>query len=60
VIAYLANNRGPISAAAVARGFKQGKKVEKKIEAVLASLARLGHVVPRDDGYEFGGRRITA
>ena len=42
VMAALAAAIGPVSPIALATTFRQGKKVEKKVEAVLASLARMG------------------
>jgi len=40
-----------ISAAALARRFAQGKRVEKKVEEVLTTLALLGQAERVDDGY---------
>ena len=48
VFAALVASSKPVDATAMATTFRQGKRVEKKITAVLQSLARLGHVATRD------------
>jgi hypothetical protein len=48
----LPNASTPLDGAAIAAGFRQGKRVEKKIAAVLLSLARLGHVVMANARFE--------
>jgi hypothetical protein len=48
VFATLVASSKPVDATAIATTFRQGKRVEKKIAAVLQSLARLGHVATRD------------
>jgi hypothetical protein len=58
VFAALAGAGAPIDAATIATSFKQGKKVEKKVTAVLMSLARLGHVAS-NDGERFAIRRVA-
>jgi hypothetical protein len=44
VMAALAAANGPLDAAALAAGFRQGKRVEKAVHATLLSLHRLGHL----------------
>jgi hypothetical protein len=39
---------GPLDAQTIARGFRQGTKIEPAVGRVLASLARLGHVHTSD------------
>jgi hypothetical protein len=58
VFAALAGAGTAVDAATIASGFKQGKKVEKKVTAVLMSLARLGHVAS-NDGERFAIRRAA-
>ena len=57
VFAALAQAGGPIDAAAIAAKFRKTKTTESKIAGVLASLARLGHVVT--DGKTFALRRVA-
>ena len=54
VFAVLTNARQPLNAAMIAANFKQGKKIESKISAVLESLARLGHTVKRENYHTLG------
>jgi hypothetical protein len=56
VFAALADARGALDAAAIARGFRQGARVEPAIARILASLARLGHA-HTIDGETFALRR---
>ena len=49
---------GPLDARTVALRFRQGKRIEPKIKAVLESLVRLGHVATRD-GRTFVLRRAA-
>ena len=56
VFAALAEARGVLDAASVARGFRQGARVEPAIARILASLARLGHA-HTTDGRTFALRR---
>jgi len=51
VFGVLANARRPLNVAAIATEFRQGKKVERKISAVLESLTRLGHTAAHDGLY---------
>lgn len=59
VFAALAASTAPVDAAVLARGFRQGKRVEKKIAAVLLSLGRLGYVASGDGGKTFAIRRAA-
>lgn len=56
VFAALMAAGGPLDSRTVAKGFRQGAKVEPAIRRVLASLARLGHV-HTNDGRAFALRR---
>ncbi len=58
VFAALMQADKPLDAAAIARGFRQGAKVESAIARVLASLARLGHA-HSPDGKTFALRRAA-
>lgn len=58
VFAVLAGSSAPINAKSIAAQFKKTKTTEKKIEDVLASLARLGHVMS-SDGISFVLRRVA-
>lgn len=44
VMAALANANAPLDAAALASGFRQGRRVEPKVAAVLVALSRMGVV----------------
>lgn len=55
VMAALASANGPNSPAAIAATFRQGKRVEKKVDAVLSSLARMGVIATETAG---GGYRL--
>lgn len=59
VFAALVAASGQQDAAAIAAGFRQGRRAEKKIAAVLMSLARLGHVASADGGRAFAIRRAA-
>lgn len=59
VFAALASATEPLNAAAIANGFRKGKNIERQIGAVLLSLARLGHVAPRNGGTKFEIRRAA-
>ncbi len=59
VFAALAASTAPLDAATVASGFRQGRRVEKQIAAVLTSLARLGHVAVANGGEKFEIRRAA-
>ncbi|WP_213982490.1 DNA methyltransferase [Sphingomonas sp. dw_22] len=42
---------GALTAAAIARRYAQGMRVERRVAATLAALVRLGHVVVEGEGY---------
>ena len=58
VFAALAMATGPLDAAAIARMYRQGARVEPHVFRVLAALARLGHV-HSSDGKSFALRRAA-
>lgn len=58
VFAVLASAAGPIDAAAIAGQFRKTRTTERKVGEVLASLARLGHVMSTD-GLTFALRKIA-
>ena len=53
VMAALAAAATPLDADALARSFKQGRRIAPKVEAVLKALARAGFVTPDDGGQTF-------
>jgi len=57
VMAALAAAAAPIDATALAASFRQGRRAQPKITAVLASLARLGFVARPDRGTGYVLRR---
>ena len=59
VMAVLASATSPLDADAIAVAFKQGRKVTKKVQAVLTSLARMGHLDSRDGDRTFVLRRAA-
>jgi len=59
VVLALANAAGPLDAATVAAGFRQGRRIAPKVEAVLAALARVGFVSSVDGGRTFALRRAA-
>jgi SAM-dependent methyltransferase len=59
VMAALASASGAVDADAIARSFKQGRKVSHKIAAVLAALSRVGYVTTADGGKTFRLRRAA-
>ncbi|MGH8635579.1 MAG: type IIL restriction-modification enzyme MmeI [Burkholderiales bacterium] len=56
VFAALTAAAAPVDAASIAAGFRQGRRSEKRIADVLASLVRLGHTASHD-GKTFEIRR---
>ena len=58
VFAALAAAPGPVDAAAIAAGFRQGRRIEPKVAAILASASRIGAVATRD-GRLFSLRRAA-
>jgi len=59
VFAALAAARGPVDAATIACAYRQGKKAEPKIAAILAAAARIGEVATMDGGRTFQFRRVA-
>jgi hypothetical protein len=59
VMAALAAASAPLSAGELAQAFKQGRKVEARISATLASLARTGFIAVADGGKKFAIRRAA-
>jgi hypothetical protein len=59
VFAALAAARGPVDAASIASSYKQGKKAEPKIAAILAAAYRIGEVATMDNGRSFQFRRVA-
>jgi SAM-dependent methyltransferase len=59
VMAALAQQPDAVSAADLARGFKQGKKAEARIAATLSSLARTGFISVADGGKKFALQRAA-
>jgi hypothetical protein len=53
VMAALAGSAGPLDSSAIAAGFRQGKRIEPKVRAVLIALARMGYVASADGGRSF-------
>lgn len=58
VVAALANASGPVDAAAIAAGFRQGKRIEPQVQATLASLVRMA-IASSPDGRSFMFRRVA-
>jgi len=59
VMAMLAAASSPVGADAIAATFKQGRKVSKKVGAVLTALARMGFVNSNDGGKTFALRKAA-
>jgi hypothetical protein len=59
VMAMLAASDGAASPIEIATRFKQGKRVEKKVEAVLSSLARMGVIATAKAGRAFSLHRMN-
>jgi SAM-dependent methyltransferase len=53
VMAALASAGGPLSSAAIAAGFRQGRRIEPKVTAVLVALTRMGLLSSPDGGKSF-------
>ncbi|MEP9349970.1 DNA methyltransferase [Xanthobacter sp. KR7-225] len=58
VVAALANASGAVDAAAIAAGFRQGKRIEPQVQATLASLVRMA-IASSLDGRSFMFRRVA-
>jgi hypothetical protein len=59
VMAALAAAAGPVDAATLAAGFRQGRRVEAKVAAVLLALSRMGFAASADGGRTFALRRAA-
>jgi hypothetical protein len=57
VMQALADSTAPLSATAIATRFKQGRKIEPKVAAVLSSLSRMGIIAAAEAGKSFHLRR---
>jgi hypothetical protein len=57
VMAALLGGSGPLDAAMVAASFRQGRRIEPKVKAILAALARMGVATSADGGRSFSSRR---
>ena len=58
IMAALAAAPGPLGADALAAGFKQGRRLAPKVEAILAAFARVGFAASAD-GRRFSLRRAA-
>jgi hypothetical protein len=59
VMAALMSASGPAGADAIASTFKQGRKISRKVAAVLTALARMGFVNSADGGKTFALRKAA-
>lgn len=59
VMSTLADAAGALNAAAIASAFRQGRRIEPKVRAVLVALARMGFLTTQDDGKTFRLRRSS-
>ena len=59
VMAALAGADRPLDSTAIATGFRQGRRIEPKVRAVLTALARMGFVASPDNGHGFLLRRAS-
>ncbi|MEI7709971.1 MAG: hypothetical protein WCI94_00965 [Rhodospirillales bacterium] len=59
VMLALVSAAGPMSAAALAARFRQGRRVLPQIQSVLAALVRTGTIASPDGGQTFALRRIA-
>jgi hypothetical protein len=57
VMAALADSVAPLSSTAIATRFKQGRKIEPKVAAVLSSLSRMGIIAAAGQSKSFHLRR---
>jgi hypothetical protein len=53
----LATATVPLAVPDIARGFAQGKSIERRVELTVSALARLGHLISADQGKTFALRR---
>jgi hypothetical protein len=59
VMAALASAGGPLNSAAIAAGFRQGRRIEPKVIAVLVALTRMGLLSSADGGKSFQLQRAA-
>lgn len=59
VMAALIEASGPIDTATIASGFRKSRRLEERVEAVLAALSRLGFVATADGGRSYSLRRAA-
>jgi hypothetical protein len=59
VMSALAAEPGALDAAAIAATFRQGKRIEAKVQSVLVALNRMGFVSSADGGKSFLFRRAS-
>lgn len=60
VLTALVGIPAPIDAAAIARQFRQGLRVERAIRDILISLARVGEISTLDGGHSFARRLLAS
>ncbi|GJD46602.1 hypothetical protein AFCDBAGC_4485 [Methylobacterium cerastii] len=59
VMGALMGAAGPLDATAIASGFRKARRLEERVGAVLAALARLGFVTTTDGGRSYALRRAA-
>jgi len=59
VMRVLASAELPLSVGAVCAYFSQGRQIEKRVQATVLALARLGHLTSTDGGETFSLRRVA-
>jgi hypothetical protein len=59
VFQVLLDATGPLDSASIAALFRQGKRIEPKVEAILSAMVRLGQLVTSDDGRAYRFRRAA-
>jgi len=59
VMSALASAAAPMTAAAIAMQFKQGKRIQARVAEVLNAIARIGFVSTLDKGETFTLRRVA-
>jgi SAM-dependent methyltransferase len=59
VMQVLGNAEAPLPVAAICSTFSQGRQIEKRVQATVLALARLGHLASTDGGETFSLRRIA-
>ncbi|MCX5493254.1 hypothetical protein OSH11_00905 [Kaistia dalseonensis] len=58
-MAVLSRASGPLDAATLAASFRQGRRIEPKVAAILAALARTGTALSSDRGRSFWARQAA-